>query len=69
MWKLTPYGKTRTPLTGVPWRDLTDSEFEAAEKRHEELRERGYFEHGESEAAPKPANDETARLRPQRRTN
>lgn len=44
-WKLTEWAETRTPLTGVPWRDLTDEEFAAAEALFPEgaLREQGYF--------------------------
>lgn len=26
-WHLTDYAKTRTPIPGVPWRDLSDEEF------------------------------------------
>lgn len=46
-WKLTTYGKTRLGVTGVPWRDLSDDEFAAAEALFEPgvLRSRGYFEH------------------------
>ena len=43
-WKLSAWGQTRMPLTGIPWRDLTDEEFAAAEARYPELRDRGYFE-------------------------
>lgn len=48
-WKLTAFGKTRSPLTGVPWRDLSDEEFVAAEALFPEgvLRDRGYFEKAE----------------------
>lgn len=44
MWKLTEWGASRYGLPGVPWRDLTDEEFAAAEALHPEIRERGYFE-------------------------
>ena len=27
-WKLTAWGKTRAGVTGVPWRDLSDAEYE-----------------------------------------
>lgn len=54
-WKLTSWGRTRMPLTGVPWRDLSDDEFAAAEDRHPELRERGYFEEDPAEEAGRPA--------------
>lgn len=53
-WKLTDYGKTRVPLMGVEWRDLSDEEFAAAEARHPELRERGYFEQAWEPAADDP---------------
>lgn len=63
-WKLTPWGKTRAGVTGIPWRDLTDDEFMAIEELHPEIRDRGYFVHEEDvpEEAPEP------RARPQRRT-
>ena len=51
MWKLTDWGQTRMPLTGVPWRDLSDEEFAAAEARYPELRERGYFAQSIAEPA------------------
>ena len=57
-WKLTAYGATRLPLTGVPWRDMTDEEFAAAEARYPELRDRGYFAH--EEATPLPRDTEVA---------
>lgn len=46
MWILTAWGKTRSGIIGVPWRDLTDEEFAAAEALFApgELRSRGYFE-------------------------
>ena len=49
MWKLTPWGQTRAGVTGVPWRDLTDDEFAAAEALFEPgvLRARGYFRQGQ----------------------
>ncbi len=48
-WKLTTYGKTRAGVPGVPWRDLSDEEFAAAEALFEPgvLRSREYFEHVE----------------------
>ena len=58
-WKLTDYGKTRVPLMGVEWRDLSDAEFAAAETRHPELRERGYFEQA-AEAATNPEIESAA---------
>ncbi|MGE0227759.1 MAG: hypothetical protein AB7I38_10970 [Dehalococcoidia bacterium] len=54
-WKLTSWGRTRMPLIGVPWRDLSDAEFAAAEERHPEIRERGYFEAEPAEEAGRPA--------------
>lgn len=46
-WKLTTYGKTRAGVPGVPWRDLSDEEFAAAEALFAPgvLRAREYFEH------------------------
>lgn len=48
-WKLTTYGKTRAGVPGVPWRDLSDEEFAAAEALFAPgvLRAREYFEHVE----------------------
>ena len=45
-WKLTDWGKTRSGVPGVPWRDLTNKEFRDAEKLFEkgELKAQGYFE-------------------------
>lgn len=43
-WNLTAWGRSRLPLTGVPWRELTDEEFAAAEILYPEIQERGYFE-------------------------
>jgi hypothetical protein len=59
MWKLTEYGKTRTGLPGVPWRDLTAHEFAEAKRRHPGIEERGYFERDEPKPEPK-ADDATA---------
>ncbi len=54
-WKLTSWGATRMPLTGVPWRDLSDAEFAVAEERYPELRARGYFEEAPLERSERPA--------------
>lgn len=54
-WKLTSWGQTRMPLTGVPWRDLSDAEFAAAEERHPEIRDRGYFEEEPAGEVSRPA--------------
>ena len=43
-WRLTEWGKTRMPLPGIPWRDMTDEEFAAASSAAPGLDERGYFE-------------------------
>lgn len=43
-WKLTEWGKTRMPLPGIPWRDMTDEEFATACASTPGLEERGYFE-------------------------
>jgi hypothetical protein len=51
-WTLTPFGRTRLPLNGVPWRDLTDEEMAAAEDRHPGIGERGYFERTPESPAP-----------------
>lgn len=44
MWILTPFGKTRLPLVGVKWGDLTDEEYAAAVARHPGMEEQGYFD-------------------------
>ena len=58
-WKLTPWGKTRFPLAGIPWRDMTDEEFAQATAQVPELEERGYFarevEQPKPARAPRPA--------------
>ena len=56
-WTLTRWAKTRRPLAGVPWRDLTDEEFASAEVRYPSLRAQGYFEQ-----APLPAENVRRRL-------
>lgn len=43
IYRLTPYGKTRRALAGVPWRDLTPEEFEAAKALHPGIENGGYF--------------------------
>lgn len=63
MWKLTDWGQTRMPLTGIPWRDLSDEEFVEAEARYPELRERGYFEQVVTEP-PAPALSRRSNSRP-----
>ena len=63
-WKLSAWGMTRMPLTGIPWRDLTDEEFAAAEERYPELRGRGYFEETEEvteDGAPRRSPSATPR--------
>lgn len=47
MWKLTEWGKSRLGLPGVPWRDLTDSEYAEARVLYPGIDERGYFERAE----------------------
>jgi hypothetical protein len=42
-YKLTPFGKSRLALAGVPWRDLSDEEHAAAVARHPGMEEHGYF--------------------------
>lgn len=63
-WRLTEWAKTRSPLNGVPWRDLSDEEFAAAESRFPKgvLREQGYFEEG---ASDEPATRQRSRRRAQ----
>lgn len=58
-YRLTEWAKTRVAVYGVPWRDLSDEEFRAADELHGGvLVERGYFEPVEDEspdqAAPAP---------------
>ena len=61
-WKLTAWAQTRAGVTGIEWRDYTDDEFAAIEELHPEIRQRGYFEHHDDEAAaeqlPEPPADE-----------
>lgn len=45
MYVLTAFGKTRMPLAGVPWRDLSDREFADARRKHPGIEDQGYFEH------------------------
>ena len=52
MWKLTEWGKTRTGLPEVPWRDLTDEEYASALSLYPVLPERGYFVQDEPGPAP-----------------
>lgn len=67
-WKLTDWAKTRSPATGVPWRDLTDKEFAAVEALFPKgvLREHGYFYHEmpKEEEPPAPAR-RTGRAEPE----
>lgn len=44
IYKLTSFAKTRRPLPGVAWRDLSDEEYKAACERHPGMEEQGYFE-------------------------
>lgn len=48
-YSLTRYGKTRLPLPGVPWRDLSDEEMAAAIARHPGMETQGYFMRVEEE--------------------
>ncbi len=63
MWKLTCWAKTRDPLPGVPWRDMTDEEFAAVEALFPEgtLRARGYFKHVETPPAAEESDPAPAR--------
>lgn len=45
MWKLTEWAKTRAGVTGVPWRDLSDEEFEGVAAQFEQGALLPYFEH------------------------
>lgn len=54
-FKLTRYGQSRTPLAGVPWRDLSDDEMRDALDRYPGLADRGYFEREDEQPAPLPA--------------
>lgn len=44
-WRLTEWGKTRLPLPGIPWRDMSDAEFAEALVVYPDLRSRRYFAH------------------------
>lgn len=59
-YKLTAYAKTRRPLQGVPWRDLTDAEYEAALAANPGMDQRGYFEHVADET-PAPSSRRSTR--------
>lgn len=43
MWIPTPFAKTRRALPGLPWRPLTDEQYEAACKLHPGIEDQGYF--------------------------
>lgn len=51
-WKLTLFAKTRLPLVGVQWRDLSDEEYAAAVELHPGMEAQGYFEHVAEEKTP-----------------
>lgn len=53
---LTPYGKTRRRLAGVPWRDLSDAEYKAATALHPDMEVQGYFAHVADEESPPPSS-------------
>jgi hypothetical protein len=53
MWKLTVWAKTRRPVSGVPWRDLTDEEFAALETNYAGL-DRYFYHEPEQRAATEP---------------
>lgn len=56
-YKLTSFGKAHQALPGVPWRDLTAEEYEAAVARHPGMEDHGYFarvEDAEEETPAKP---------------
>jgi len=42
-WTLTQWGRSRSGVSGVPWRTLTDDEYAAACELYPELPDRGYF--------------------------
>lgn len=54
VWKLTPYGKTRRPLAGVPWRDLSVEEMAEAQQLHPGIEDNGCFELAEITEDEKP---------------
>lgn len=49
MYRLTHYGRSRRPLPGVPWRDLTDEEYATVVKNHPGMEEQDYFFKAEEE--------------------
>jgi len=67
MWKLTAWGKTRHGLLGVPWRDLTDEEFAAAEALFEPgaLRAQGYFRQERPRVRPRRTSTIEASAEPE----
>lgn len=54
-YKLTPYARSRRPLPGVPWRDLTSEEYDAALAANPGMDQRGYFEPAEDEGTQAPS--------------
>lgn len=54
-WKLTAWAKTRLPVTGVPWRDLSDEEFAAASAEFAGGALAPYFEYVDDAAAAREA--------------
>lgn len=54
-WRLTRYATTRRSLPGVPWRDLTDEEYESALAANPGMDQRGYFEPVEDEGTQAPS--------------
>lgn len=66
MWKLTAKGLRVEPIAGIPWRELSDEEFEAAEAEMDArfpdqpgcLRASGFFEEGET-PIPQPLSPST----------
>lgn len=70
-WKLTEWGKTRMPLPGIPWRDMTDEEFATACADNPGLEKRGYFDDAREPepraAAAAPADYVPKANRPPRR--
>lgn len=63
MWKLTTAANGWEPLPGIPWRDMTDKEFQDVAKAYAErefaapsaLAKSGFFEHVEDKKSSSTA--------------
>lgn len=56
-WKLNAFGKTRAGVTGVPWREMSDEEYEAVSAQFDEGALSVYFEQEPEPVRPQPLPD------------